>query len=95
MQRFRSFLIPALLGVIAVFFAANLLRTASAQTPAARPLRQETYIVQVQSNLRNGAPFRTMPGYKLISVIPCSGSGGPFGQGAYLCTLEKQEDHDH
>ncbi len=95
MPLFRSILIPALLGLVAVLFAANILTTASAQSQNTRPPRQESYIVQVQNNVRNNAPFRTAPGYKLISVIPCGGAGGPYGQGAYLCTIEKQEqDHD-
>ncbi|MGB8908424.1 MAG: hypothetical protein WCC84_06715 [Candidatus Cybelea sp.] len=95
MPLFRSILIPALLGLVAVLFAANLITNASAQTQNAKPLRQESYIVQVQNDVRNNTPFRTAPGYKLISVIPCSGAAGPYGQGTYLCTIEKQEqDHD-
>jgi hypothetical protein len=89
MPNYRFALVSSLfaLGV----FAASLISSASAQSQTPKPPKVTTYMVQVRSDFRNGAAFTAPPGYKIVSVVPCSGAGGPYGQGAYLCMIERKE----
>jgi hypothetical protein len=83
--------VPALLALVAVLLAANLVNNASAQTRNTRPPQTAYYMMQAKNDFANNATFALAPGYRLLSAIPCNGSGGPYGQGAYLCMIEKQE----
>jgi len=92
MFKYRIAVVPALLVLVSVLFAANLFFTGSAQgqTPI-RPPKVTSYMIQARNDFRNGTAFTAAPGYKIDSIIPCVGAGGPYGQGAYLCMIEKQD----
>jgi hypothetical protein len=92
MFKYRIAVVPALLVLVSVLFAANLIFAGSALSQTApRPPKVTSYMIQARNDFRNGAAFTAAPGYKIDSIIPCAGVSGPYGQGAYLCMIEKQD----
>jgi hypothetical protein len=89
MLNYRFALVSALLILASFLFAPNLISAASAQTP--KPPKVTTYMIQARNDFRNGAAFTAAPGYKIVSIIPCNSAGGTYGQGSYLCLIEKKE----
>jgi hypothetical protein len=92
MANYRFTILPALLALVAFLVTANLIFSVSARGQTPRPPKVATYMLQVRGGLSNGATFTAAPGYKLVSVFPCAGASGPYGQGAYLCLIEKRGD---
>ncbi len=92
MFKYRMAVVPTLLVLVSLPFAANLVFAglAQGQTPP-KPPKVTSYMIQARNDFRNGAAFTAPPGYKIDSIIPCAGAGGPYGQGAYLCMIEKQD----